>query len=131
MSVLEKNTSWIKKFLHGDGGYAHAAQELILWGIGWVIMYLISPLFGLVLIFVGKTYGTKYWYAREITQYRRWHKNKSPGHISLWTEDSRADVETPEKARYIWYAITVVLALVILNGVGLTGYIFWSMTHGT
>jgi len=127
MSVLSKGSSKWDKFWHGDGGYSHALWELAYWGIGWIAMYLITPLIGIAMaLFLPKAMDA-FWYNRELRQNTsHYQKGHTPKKAKDWRDaDAAADVLTPRRFRKYWLIGTAIVALLVFRGVGLTGYLYW------
>ena len=123
MSVLAQDAPLFDKFLHGDWGYAHGAEESIIW-LGILLFSLIilrNPIILILITLIIGMFANRYWYFREIQQFSNWHKFKVDNIIATliqnfkyWSKDSRDDVLRPNEYRLFWYNASMAIMTFLL-----------------
>ena len=132
MSTLPKDSSFISRFLNGDNGWSHAAQEFGLWAAligfsGW----LVSPLLAIVFVFLLLKFMDDHWRKREVEQSlnkgRRGDafdmSNVPSAPTNFWTADAIADVMFPRKMRKVWLILSLLYIAWTFSKFGFVG--FW------
>jgi len=133
MSTLPKSTPFIKRFLNGDWGWSHAAQEFGVWAVligfvGWKA----SPIFALLIIVILLKFADDYWRKREVQQSLDMGRSGDALDMSsvpkyptaFWMKDAIADVMFPRKMRKIWLVLSLVYLTWMFSQVGLLGVWF-------
>jgi len=112
MGKLADSAPYYKKFLNGEKGHSHAAQEFGVWAssVG-LSAWLISPLAPIIIIIVLMLTADKYWFKREQRQAR------NMGRGDRWEDfipDAIDDVEFPRKMRKLWLVLSIIFVLFLL-----------------
>jgi len=133
MSTLKPSAPYYKKFLNGDFGHAHAAQEFALWaipiGFGTFIPALAPLIWTLLVIFVLPV-ADDYWRKREVKQSENMGRETSALNKAVvptkpdnkfWTQDAIDDVLFPRKMRPLYPVVGAFYVLWSLYAFGLFG----------
>ena len=100
MAKLPDSAPYYKKFLAGEKGHSHAAQEFGIWApsVG-LSAWFVSPWLASVIVVVLFLTADKYWFKREQRQAR------NMGRGDTWDDfipDAKDDVLFPRKMRIVW-----------------------------
>ena len=142
MATLPEDAPFIKKFLNGDKGWAHSAQEFGVYAVlssisGWLLSPILSTLVCIVLFYFRNKLkipfiGGKYWMDREIKQSKAMGRNPTDKDLlrvpqtenRFWKLDAIEDVLFPRKMRKYWLISGIIYSFGMFFVVGFAGLLF-------